>query len=919
MAGTGLPLPKNRGSIAQPAKLTPMIDADKYSTAPEWNLVARASAGLASVGEGIADKAEAEARRQELEQRAGYLAEQENEIAAKRIELADLHHDDPQAFQSAWKGYSDGKMTGAPSWSRAQITKALGGAGNAAYASLLNVKRAQDQKLAADRLNTLITRSGDDVVGSAMAGQMGTPDWEQKVAKLQGSLDSAVNLKLMPQEKADEIRDDVVARAHGEVATRRALQVYQEKGFDAAATDLRTSILESQSSLSPAQKQAAFNKGLAAIRLQKQQDAQDRGEFVSAATDLIAGIQAGQDIDQAQLSDLQAGLRRTGAIGVLSRLNGAVAIKQATAPLSNLPPAQAYAYVRNLREGGGGVPIGPQLARAESGGKADAVNQFGYAGKYQFGAPRLADLGVYQPGQGENLVDWSKGPRDAEGKWSGTFNIPGFPQVKTLQDFLGNADAQDAVMKLQQQRANQEIDVRGMDRYLGQTVGGVVVTRPGLQAMIHLGGPGSAQAFLESGGRTNPADANGKTVGDYARLGETAVDRAFPLAGVVTKAIQSQYVQQMRKDWPEMKAVIESGKVASPQDFAAIQYAASLSGDAAWKREVDALATANRANEVLRGTTIGQGQGVIDSLRKEFDADGVRSVDEDRILKAAEESFRLKAKQVTDSPVDYALSMGAPAPPPLTFDNADASRQAVRARVDLARGVAGDQQVAPGSPFREADRKQIAGAIASGTAQQAAIAMDGLFQVPDDMLGPALTPDLRAAVQGAARSSDGAKYGAAMSFLDRMWARAPETTKQLFGEDAIHDLQTWQAQSRYMTPEQMQEQRAKLSADPQVKAREKANLQDGLEFARKYKADDIVKQFDTSWWLTPGPVARGIGSQPMPVVDALARDTLAGDFETIYARRYAETLNKDQALTQTMEQLKTKWSASPINGNRLMQ
>lgn len=904
MAGTGLPLPRRRGNTSQPAKLTPQINADQWSTAREWNMLAGAASGLASTGFGIAAEGERQRKQDELEARAGYMAEQENEIAAKRIELADKYHLDPEGFKAEWGAYTDGKRGGAEKWAVPGLTKALGGSGNSAYSTILTAKRNEDRRLNAERVTTMVTRDGDDVVGAAMAGQMGTEDWDAKVSKLQGSLDSAVRLKLMPQEKADEIRDDVTARAHGEVATRSALKVYQEKGFDAATQHLRSSILEnSASSLSPSQKQAIYNRGLESIRLQKQIDGQDRAVFVSDANDMVAGLQAGQTIDPGRYHDVVTGLTRTGAFGTLSRLQGQAAIQNAIGPLASLPPAQAHQYMQDLQRGTG-VP--PQLAQAESGGRPDAVNQFGYAGKYQFGAPRLADLGVYKPGPGEDLSTWSKTGR--EGKWTGEFNIQGFPQVKTLQDFLANPKAQEAVMQQQVQRANQEISARNLDRFLGQTVGGTVVTRPGLVAMIHLGGPGSAQSYLESGGQVNPADANGTTVGAYMKMGETAVDRVAPQAGIIAKATQQEYAQSMRKFWPDMKGVIERGQVVNPQDLAAIAYAAEVSGDAAWKQEVATVITTQRGNEVMRGMNVQTGQAAVDGLTREFDADGVRSVEEDKVLRSLTETFQRKVKQVTESPVDYALSNGAKAPAPLSFGDVAQARAGVAERVNLARGVAQDQGVAPGSPFREVDRQALAGAIGSPDPKIAAVALDSLFSVPDQMLVPALSPEIRSAVQGAARSTDGAKHQAAMSFLDKMWARAPETTAKLFGDDAMDAMQAWQQQSRYATPEQIAEQRLK-ALDPQVRARQKDLESDGLKEARKTKPEDIAGAFDES--VLPF-------TNPKAPTDENTRNAFMGDYDVLFSRAYAQTLDKDKAQQMAVERMKTKWSTSQLNGGRLM-
>jgi hypothetical protein len=157
------------------------------------------------------------------------------------------------------------------------------------------------------------------------------------------------------------------------------------------------------------------------------------------------------------------------------------------------------------------------LIYRESGSNPTKVNQLGYAGYYQFGAPRLADLGIYKPGADENVDKWSKTPATAPGKWSGTFSIPGYPEVKTLSDFLNNPAAQKVAWAAHADRMDQEIDKNGFDKYIGQNVGGVTITREGLQGMLHIGGVGGTKATLE--GKQWPADANGTTVLSYAKLG----------------------------------------------------------------------------------------------------------------------------------------------------------------------------------------------------------------------------------------------------------------------------------------------------------------------------------------------------------------------------------------------------------------
>ncbi len=146
---------------------------------------------------------------------------------------------------------------------------------------------------------------------------------------------------------------------------------------------------------------------------------------------------------------------------------------------------------------GGGLQ-GP-LATSESGNDPTAVNAQGFAGTYQFGTARLADLGMYKPAQGENPNSNS---------WQGTLSIPGYPQVKTLADFRNNPDAQDAAYGAH---------INNIDQTIAATPGASNYDQSGLEAVAHLGGVAGMQKFVATGGKYDPADANGTKLSDYYR------------------------------------------------------------------------------------------------------------------------------------------------------------------------------------------------------------------------------------------------------------------------------------------------------------------------------------------------------------------------------------------------------------------
>lgn len=132
-----------------------------------------------------------------------------------------------------------------------------------------------------------------------------------------------------------------------------------------------------------------------------------------------------------------------------------------------------------------GAPEG--LIQAESGGRTDLINQYGYGGRLQFGQDRLNDAiaaGVA-------------------------------PQGTTVQAFAQSPQLQQQVEAWHFNDINNYIQREGLGRYVGQTIGGTVVTPQGMLAAAHLGGKAGLKQFLESGGKYNPADQLGTTLSSY--------------------------------------------------------------------------------------------------------------------------------------------------------------------------------------------------------------------------------------------------------------------------------------------------------------------------------------------------------------------------------------------------------------------
>jgi hypothetical protein len=157
--------------------------------------------------------------------------------------------------------------------------------------------------------------------------------------------------------------------------------------------------------------------------------------------------------------------------------------------------------------GDAGASIQDRLRQRESSGNYQVMNKQRYAGGYQFGSDLLRSNGMYQPTeQGE--------PANT---WGGTFSIPGHPNVKTLADFRNTPEAQDAAYKIAMANNDKQLRDAGVYDRAANLPG---VTRDGLLAGAWLGGVHGVAKWVDSGGQSNPGDANGTRIGDYVRMGQ---------------------------------------------------------------------------------------------------------------------------------------------------------------------------------------------------------------------------------------------------------------------------------------------------------------------------------------------------------------------------------------------------------------
>ncbi len=121
------------------------------------------------------------------------------------------------------------------------------------------------------------------------------------------------------------------------------------------------------------------------------------------------------------------------------------------------------------------------MAIRESQGKYDIVNDFGYAGKYQFGKAALRAVGITD-----------------------------------REEFLNNPILQEeafkALLAINKYHLQNEIE-----KYSGKVINGVEVTESGILAAAHLLGSSSVKRYLRSNGQVSITDGFGTTIRSYMK------------------------------------------------------------------------------------------------------------------------------------------------------------------------------------------------------------------------------------------------------------------------------------------------------------------------------------------------------------------------------------------------------------------
>jgi len=901
--GTGLPTLNSNPVLAQAPG---GVSGSALFSAQAWSQIA-------AVGDRLASQAADSLQLAEHQAKAAAVADLENKHRDWYVRANDEFYGRPAEFEAAARAHNDGALAEMDPRLVDHAKKYLGGLATSGLASQLAVKRSKDQQLETESLAARLKRADNDVQNLASAGKLMEADGAAAVQSYNSILDVAVQTRAMSPDKAALLRDDLTERAQGNLIRNGLEKVYAEKGFDEARKWLSNAVTENGAQYKFSDK--LLRGGLAWLR---SEESAHRGERDAISREWATAKSQASTLPNDVMVDMAQRAYGVGNIRVGQDIEATMRGLEIAKQWRGLPIADRAALATT-----GEMPaddLEHRLIKRESRRRPNLVNQLGYAGYYQFGAPRLADLGLYTPGENENLSTWSKSDRYSGGKWTGIFSIPGHPEVKSIDDFLSSPEAQKAAYDAHSARMDREITSAGLDRFEGQTIGGVLITHDGIKAMMHLGGVGSAKAALESGGAVNPKDANGTSVLDYAKMGigTSATGQKFTgsRAGLMAlRQLKAEMGNDISHSITDLEASIRRTEFPSLDEIYALGVQAAAVGTIEQKRRVAEIAAIADAGARFQTMSPPQRAAAIDEWTKRFETAAPE------FSRKLGEILRSSDKKITDAyktdpyGAAYRFGAGFTELQPIDFTRADLA-DTLKAKVDQANSIRADQDLPVFSVLRPTEAGALAAQLTQGPVAGAANALNALGTLPRDTFIATMSDKTVAeALGGMVRSYNPDRLNAGMIALDRAFRYDPVGFKSTFGGDTLKQLQVWQGLRTSMSPAEITEV-FKRADDPAFATARKALTEEAGKESASVSPANIAKAIYQS---DHGFLGSLPFTGPSAPVDGLQAAALKAEYDSVYSSFRAVGLPAAKAHDQAITRLKTTWGASAVNNNQIMR
>lgn len=293
--GTGLPTVNSGGPVL--AQAPGGVSGDALFNAQSWNQIAASGEKLAKAGGDYLKVSEHKAQ-------VGYLSDQDVEIQRKQIEYRNIHANDPAGFDASWSGYAEGKLAAVEPWAVNHVRATLGNSGNTAFSAIQNETRVKSDADAKSSWSTLHDQASNDVLSSAMAGTLHTPEGQTKIARYRGVTGTGVTSQFITQESADARVASLESMATVYASRSSVQSTFNAEGPLAATKQIDDITRDEKLSLSPEQRLTLGSRLRADVHAWDAERRQNLDAVDMESKALITAKQGGIPIQQSRIEEV---------------------------------------------------------------------------------------------------------------------------------------------------------------------------------------------------------------------------------------------------------------------------------------------------------------------------------------------------------------------------------------------------------------------------------------------------------------------------------------------------------------------------------------------------------------------------------------------------------------------------------------
>ena len=296
-----------------------------------------------------------QARREFAAQQASrYVSEIEIDARRQGAELHAANGLDPAAFDAAWKGFTEGKLSEVPAQFRERSRQTMAALGVQHRNQIVMSQAAEAKRDAAVSWTTQTQALQNDVLSLVQAGQMKDPAYMERLAAFSGHLADGVATGIITQEQATlrsrQIADESEAFGVASIAEAAYRKAGRGPAGMAAAERLieDTIVKNPDSSLTPERKSALSSAMLGRVR-DLEADRRVEVQDASAKADAdIDRLRLGINVDLATLDAHRRRLLNAGEPQAAQRIGQMMEVSQEIRGLGQQPIPAIAARIREL-------------------------------------------------------------------------------------------------------------------------------------------------------------------------------------------------------------------------------------------------------------------------------------------------------------------------------------------------------------------------------------------------------------------------------------------------------------------------------------------------------------------------------------------------------------------------------------------